>query len=107
MINNFTFEQLVLAPLTERQIEVLQLIAATYSKREVAKILVISKKTVDGHIDHILEKVKIDWTSEPTPRIQRLTLIWERFKKNITDFSKVELTTLDELLTKKGYQNDK
>jgi len=46
------------APLTEREREVLRLIAAGYSAKEIAIRLEIAPRTVAGHIDHIRLKTR-------------------------------------------------
>lgn len=48
-----------LAGLTEREIEVLQLIATGRSNRQVAAALVISPKTVGAHVEHIYRKAGV------------------------------------------------
>jgi DNA-binding CsgD family transcriptional regulator len=45
------------AGLTERELEVLRLIAAGCSNREVAQRLVISPRTAEHHVQHIYEKI--------------------------------------------------
>jgi DNA-binding NarL/FixJ family response regulator len=45
--------------LTDREREVLQLIAEGYTNREVAKALFISVKTVEAHRAHIMQKLNI------------------------------------------------
>ena len=45
--------------LTDREREVLQLIAEGYTNREVAKTLFISVKTVEAHRAHIMQKLNI------------------------------------------------
>jgi DNA-binding NarL/FixJ family response regulator len=44
-------------PLTPRELEVVKLIAESYSTREIADALVISEKTVERHRANILEKL--------------------------------------------------
>jgi two-component system, NarL family, response regulator LiaR len=46
-------------PLTEREIEVLQLVAQGLSNQEVAQRLVISDRTVAGHVRNILAKLHL------------------------------------------------
>ena len=46
------------ADLTEREIEIIKLIAKEYTAREIADKLFISQRTVDGHRERILEKTK-------------------------------------------------
>ena len=44
-------------PLTPRELEIVKLVAEGHSSDEIAEALVISKKTVDHHRSHILEKL--------------------------------------------------
>jgi predicted ATPase/DNA-binding NarL/FixJ family response regulator len=44
-------------PLTRREIEIAQLIADGMSNREIAAKLVISQRTAEGHVEHILAKL--------------------------------------------------
>ncbi|MBO3747209.1 LuxR family transcriptional regulator [Streptosporangiaceae bacterium NEAU-GS5] len=43
--------------LTRREIQVAELISRGMSNREVAELLVVSKRTVDAHVEHILAKL--------------------------------------------------
>jgi DNA-binding NarL/FixJ family response regulator len=45
--------------LTDREIEVLRLVAQGRSNREVAELLVVSPKTVDHHVQHIYDKIGV------------------------------------------------
>ncbi|MCS6820184.1 MAG: response regulator transcription factor [Chitinophagales bacterium] len=45
-----------MALLTDRELEILRLIVREYTSEEIAKKLFISKKTVDNHRTHLLEK---------------------------------------------------
>jgi DNA-binding NarL/FixJ family response regulator len=47
------------AGLSEREIEVLRLIARGHSKKQIAGQLIISVKTVDNHIQHIYNKIGV------------------------------------------------
>jgi HD-GYP domain-containing protein (c-di-GMP phosphodiesterase class II) len=47
------------AGLTEREVEVLRLVARGNAKKRIAAQLVISEKTVDNHIQHIYEKIGV------------------------------------------------
>ena len=49
----------LVAGLSEREIEVLRLIARGHSKKQVASLLIISEKTVDNHIQHIYNKIGV------------------------------------------------
>jgi DNA-binding NarL/FixJ family response regulator len=44
-------------PLTPRELEIVKLVAEGYTTDEIAETLVISKKTVEHHRSHILEKL--------------------------------------------------
>jgi DNA-binding NarL/FixJ family response regulator len=59
-----TEKQLQLTDLSKREMEVLALIAAGKSNREVADQLFISTKTVDTHKMHILDKLGLKNTAE-------------------------------------------
>jgi DNA-binding NarL/FixJ family response regulator len=45
--------------LSEREIEVLRLVARGNSMKQVARLLTISEKTVDNHIQHIYNKIGV------------------------------------------------
>ena len=45
------------AGLTQREVEVLQLLSRGLSNKEIAAQLVISRKTAGGHIEHIYSKI--------------------------------------------------
>lgn len=46
-------------PLTERETEVLKLVAQGYSNLEIAENLVLSERTVHSHVNHILNKLHL------------------------------------------------
>ena len=46
-------------PLTEREVEILQLVAKGLSNDEIAEKLVVSEKTVRTHVSHILAKLQL------------------------------------------------
>jgi DNA-binding NarL/FixJ family response regulator len=48
-----------LRPLSERELEILQLIAKGVSNSEAAKLLKVSKATVRTHLEHIYEKLEV------------------------------------------------
>ncbi|MBI3482490.1 MAG: response regulator transcription factor [Bacteroidetes bacterium] len=59
-----TKQHLLFTDLTEREIQVLNLIASGKSNKEVADELFISTKTVDTHKSHILDKLGLKNTAE-------------------------------------------
>ena len=52
-------EQVPAPRLTEREIEVLKLVARGMNNRDIAKELFISENTVKNHVRNILEKLQI------------------------------------------------
>jgi len=57
-------------PLTPRERQVAELLARGLSNREISVALVISQRTVEGHVDHVLSKLGLssrtgvaDWVS--------------------------------------------
>jgi len=65
LTNNFVqvsrknYEQLHSKPLSLREIEVLKLIVAGKTSRDIGKALFISHRTVDNHRTHIMEKLNL------------------------------------------------
>jgi DNA-binding NarL/FixJ family response regulator len=53
-------------PLTPRELQVVKLIAEGYTSDEIARTLMISKKTVDHHRGHVLDKLGLRNTAELT-----------------------------------------
>lgn len=51
-------------PLTRREVEIAELIAAGLTNREIADRLVISTKTVEHHVSHILDKLDLKGRAE-------------------------------------------
>ena len=47
------------APLTDRQVEVLRLLIAGRSDREIATALFLSPRTVQDHVSHLLAKLGV------------------------------------------------
>jgi DNA-binding NarL/FixJ family response regulator len=54
-------------PLTEREIEILRLIAKGLSNHEAARVLTLSRATVRTHLEHIYEKLEV------TNRVEAVT----------------------------------
>ena len=63
------------AKLTAREIEVLALIAAGHSNRDIAGQLFLSPKTVDHHVTAILTKLDVATRTEAADRAQALGLL--------------------------------
>jgi DNA-binding CsgD family transcriptional regulator len=59
--------------LTARENEILRLVAAGYTYREIARTLVISEKTVSAHISSMLRKTSTTSRTELAQRYRRLT----------------------------------
>jgi LuxR family maltose regulon positive regulatory protein len=62
-------------PLSEREIEVLQLLAAGKSNQEIAEELFIALDTVKKHVSHILAKLGATNRTQATARGRALGLI--------------------------------
>ncbi|MBW8485436.1 LuxR C-terminal-related transcriptional regulator [Actinomadura sp. PM05-2] len=63
------------ARLSPRETEVAELVAGGLTNREIARRLVIAKRTVDSHVEHILAKLGVasrtqiaTWITEHRPR---------------------------------------
>ncbi|NDJ17686.1 helix-turn-helix domain-containing protein [Myxacorys almedinensis] len=48
------------SPLSERELQVIELVATGFTNLEIAETLEISKRTVDNHISNILTKTDTD-----------------------------------------------
>ncbi len=57
-------------PLTSRQRQIAMLVADGLSNKEIAVRLVISKRTVDAHIDHIFAKLGVSSRTQLAARLQ-------------------------------------
>jgi DNA-binding CsgD family transcriptional regulator len=66
------------AELTERELEVLRLVAAGKRNAEVASELVVSPRTVDHHVSAILRKLDVRTRGEAAAAASRLGLIEDR-----------------------------
>src|SRR6266852_3357666 len=56
----------LVAGLSEREVEVLRLIARGHSKKQIGELLTISQKTVDHHIQHIYNKIDVSTRAAAT-----------------------------------------
>jgi LuxR family maltose regulon positive regulatory protein len=68
-------EQPLVEPLTQREIEVLHLIAAGLSNQEIAQELVIALSTVKSHINHMYGKLGVKSRTQAVARAQELGLL--------------------------------
>jgi LuxR family transcriptional regulator, maltose regulon positive regulatory protein len=62
-------------PLTDREVEVLALLAAGASNRQIADELVVTVETVKKHVSHILEKLGAANRTQAVARARRLGLL--------------------------------
>ena len=62
-------------PLTERELEVLYLVAAGLTNQEIANELVVSLGTIKTHINHIYRKLDAHSRTQAVARARELKLI--------------------------------
>jgi DNA-binding NarL/FixJ family response regulator len=62
--------------LSERELQVIELVATGLTNQEIAKRLEISKRTVDNHISNILMKIAPDDRSRNRVALVRWALQW-------------------------------
>jgi LuxR family maltose regulon positive regulatory protein len=62
-------------PLSERELEVLQLIAAGLSNQEIAEQLVVAISTVKSHLNHIYGKLNVSSRMQAVARARELSLL--------------------------------
>jgi LuxR family transcriptional regulator, maltose regulon positive regulatory protein len=63
------------APLSDRELEVLRLLAAGESNQQIAEELVVALSTVKKHVAHILDKLGAANRTEATARARELGLL--------------------------------
>jgi LuxR family maltose regulon positive regulatory protein len=69
--------QALLDPLTERELEVLRLIAAGLSNREIATRLVLALSTVKSYVNAIYSKLQVESRTQAVARARALHLLTE------------------------------
>ena len=62
-------------PLSQRELEVLRLIVAGLSNREIAEELVVSLGTIKSHINHIYQKLEVHSRTQAVVRARELELV--------------------------------
>jgi len=67
--------QPLLDPLSQRELEVLQLVAVGASNREIAMALVVAPGTVKLHVSHILSKLGVKSRTRAILRARDLGLL--------------------------------
>jgi len=65
-------DNIIYTELTERELDVLKLIASGYSNSKLAEVLVISENTVKGHVSNILSKLHL------ADRTQAAVFAWQQ-----------------------------
>ena len=68
-------EQPLLDPLSQRELEVLQLLAGGASNQEIATALVVAPGTVKLHVSHILSKLGVNSRTRAILRARDLGLL--------------------------------
>jgi LuxR family transcriptional regulator, maltose regulon positive regulatory protein len=61
--------------LSERELEVLRLLAAGKQNREIAEELVVAVNTVKNHVTHVLDKLGAANRTQATARARQLGLL--------------------------------
>jgi LuxR family maltose regulon positive regulatory protein len=67
--------QPLLDPLSERELEVLQLVASGASNQEIALALVLALGTIKLHVSHILSKLGVNSRTQAILRARELGLL--------------------------------
>ena len=66
---------LLIEPLTERELEVLHLVAAGWTDQEIADKLVITVRTVKKHVENIQGKLGVNNRTQAAVRARELDLL--------------------------------
>ncbi len=70
-----SISQPLIEPMSERELEILRLLADGLSNREIAEKLVISVGTTKSHVHHILEKMGADSRTQAVAKARELGLL--------------------------------
>jgi LuxR family maltose regulon positive regulatory protein len=62
-------------PLSERELEVLRLIVAGFTNREIAEQLIVSLGTIKTHINHIYQKLGVRNRTQAVAQARDLNLV--------------------------------
>ncbi|MDQ3771992.1 MAG: response regulator transcription factor [Actinomycetota bacterium] len=68
----------LIEPLSDRELEILELVATGRSNREIATELYVATGTVKAHINHIFRKVSVRNRTEAVARARELHLLGDR-----------------------------
>lgn len=71
--------QPLLDPLSQRELEVLQLLASGASNQEIALALVVAPGTVKLHVSHILSKLGVNSRTRAILRARDLGLLTDEY----------------------------
>jgi DNA-binding NarL/FixJ family response regulator len=63
------------APLTARELEVLQLLSGAHSNAEIAEIMVVAESTVKTHVSSIMAKLGVSSRLKAVVRAHELGLV--------------------------------
>jgi DNA-binding NarL/FixJ family response regulator len=75
LIDRLGRKQSTTAPITEREVEVLRLMAKGSPNKEIAGLLLINESTVKTHVLHILEKLEVRGRTEAVVEAVRRGII--------------------------------
>jgi LuxR family maltose regulon positive regulatory protein len=77
-----TDQSFLIEPLSERELEVLQLITEGMSNREIAEILIISTGTAKTHVHNLCGKLGVRNRTEAAMKAKELHLVGSEFQSN-------------------------
>ena len=67
----------MLPPLSDREKQVLKLIADGLTNKEISRSLMISESTVENHIHHVYKKLKISNRAQAVAHVLRSRIIMQ------------------------------